>query len=296
MHYVKRTVTSLALIMTVLVLVPLVSWAKEVPALKGRVNDYANMISPAAEQQIEQVLASLERSDSTQIVVLTVDSLEGDALEPFSIRVAEKWKIGQKGFDNGAILLVSKQDRKIRIEVGYGLEATLTDLVSGRIIDNIITPNFKQGNFDRGFIDAVNAMAGVVKGEFTADDIPKRESRGSGGKVSTFLIFAIIVLIMVLGSQKKLVSGIGGAIFFPIIGLAVLNLGLFALLVLIPAGFILGLLLPVFFGGGVGGGYHGGGGFTTGGFGGGFGGGGFGGGGFSGGGGGFGGGGASGGW
>jgi len=296
MNYIKKTVLSLTIILVALLLMPSMVMAKEVPTLKGRVNDYANMISPAAQQQLEQTLARLEQSDSTQIVVLTIDSLEGDALEPFSIRVAEKWKIGQKGVDNGALLLVSKQDRKIRIETGYGLEGTLTDLVAGRIIDNIIMANFKKGDFDRGFVDGVNAMVGVVKGEFSSEDIAKREPAGSGGKLGNFIIFAVIILIMVLGSQKKLVSGIGGAIFFPIIGLAVLKMSLISLLFLLPLGFFLGFLLPVIFGGAGGaGGYHGGG-YTTGGFGGGFGGGGFGGGGFGGGGGGFGGGGASGGW
>ena len=94
----------------------------EVPSLKGRVNDYANMISPQVRSRLENELRNFEKTDSTQIVVLTVNSLEGDSLEDFSIRVAEAWKIGQKGKDNGAILLVAKNDRKTRIEVGRGLK------------------------------------------------------------------------------------------------------------------------------------------------------------------------------
>ncbi len=116
----------------------------EVPTLKQRVNDHANMLSPATEGQLEGVLAALEKEESTQIAVLTIDSLDGENLEDFSLRVVEKWQLGQEKLDNGALLLVVKNDRKIRIEVGYGLEGVLTDLTAGRIIRNVITPNFKK--------------------------------------------------------------------------------------------------------------------------------------------------------
>ena len=100
-------------------------------SLSGHVNDTAGMLHASTKQQLEAVLTDLEKTDSTQVAVLTIDSLEGDSLEDFSMRVAEQWKIGQKGSDNGAILLVARQDRKIRIEVGYGLEGKLTDLMAG---------------------------------------------------------------------------------------------------------------------------------------------------------------------
>jgi uncharacterized protein len=118
-----------ALFLLFLVLPCVYTQAREVPVLTGRVNDYAGMLSAAAVSRIDSMLAGLERTDSTQVVVLTVNSLEGDALEDFSIRVAEKWGIGQKGRDNGAILLISKNERKVHIEVGYGLEGRLTDLI-----------------------------------------------------------------------------------------------------------------------------------------------------------------------
>jgi hypothetical protein len=112
--------------------------ALDVPPLKGRVNDYAGMISPGVRAQLEMELKDFEQSDSTQIVILTIESLEGESLEEFSIKVAETWKIGQKGKDNGAILLVAKKDRKTRIEVGRGLEGKLTDLTAGRIVQLVI--------------------------------------------------------------------------------------------------------------------------------------------------------------
>jgi len=136
--------------------------ALEVPSLTGRVNDYADMISPSAEAAITQKLEQLEASDSTQVVVLTVPSLEGEDLEGFSIRVAEAWKIGTAQNDNGAILLVARDDRAVRIEVGYGLEGRLTDLLAGRIVDQIVVPNFKAGRFDEGFTLAVDAIIATV--------------------------------------------------------------------------------------------------------------------------------------
>ena len=151
------------------------AYGLEVPKLQGYVNDYAGMISPSAKSKLEEGLRAFEQSDSTQIVILTIPSLEGENLEEFGIKVAEAWKIGQKGKDNGAILIVSKQDRKIRIEVGYGLEGKLTDLMSGRIIDGVIKPRFKEGDFDGGFIAGVSSMIDATRGEFKAEQRPVQQ-------------------------------------------------------------------------------------------------------------------------
>jgi uncharacterized protein len=270
-------------------------FALEVPALKGRVNDYAGILSNGAQHQLETVLADLERTDSTQIVVLTIPSLEGDSLEDFSIRVAEQWKIGQKSNDNGAILIISKKDRKIRIEAGYGLEGKLTDLMCGRIIRNVITPNFKSGDFDAGVIQGVSAMIGTVKGLYTAEPKPTRTRRRSSSP-GVFGFFALFFIINMLGRVNRPLGAVSGGIILPILGAALFGLGLVGILTLIPVGLFLGLIVGSL--GGVLNNSHSrhrsssGGGFWMGG--GGFGGGGFGG--FSGGGGGFGGGGASGGW
>ena len=150
--------------------------ALEVPPLTGRVNDTAGMLSATTRQQLEDVLARLEQTDSTQIVVLTIPSLGGEVLEEFSIKVVDQWKIGQKGLDNGALLMIAKNDRKIRIEVGYGLEGSLTDLMAGRIIRNVIVPHFKAGNFDQGVIEGVQAMIKAVRDEYKASE------KGPGGR------------------------------------------------------------------------------------------------------------------
>jgi uncharacterized protein len=267
--------------------------ALEVPALKGRVNDYAGMLSAATRQQLEDVLSRLEKTDSTQIVVLTIPSLGGEVLEEFSIKVAEEWKIGQKGFDNGAILLVAKKDRKLRIEVGYGLEGSLTDLTAGRIIRNVIVPQLKAGKFDQGIIDGVQAMIGVVRGEYQVPEKspfargPKKKdsSPGFGG------LIAFAFFISMLGRLRRPMGIAAGGILAPVAASVFFSLSPVWILASIPVGLLIGLILsslgpPLIFGHGhyhhrrTGGDWSGG----------------FGGGGFSGGGGGFGGGGASGGW
>lgn len=267
--------------------------ALDVPPLQGRVNDTAAMLSPETVTRLNGILAAFESSDSTQIVVLTIPSLDGEVLEEFSLKVVEAWKIGQKGLDNGALLLVSKDDRKIRIEAGYGLEGSLTDLVSGRIISGVIVPMFKKGRFDQGISDGVTAMMQAVKGEFTASaSSAAKKGKGDPSGLFLMLFFAYTFIGSAFRKKNLLAAGAGG-LASPVLGMMFLpQLGLW-LLALIPLGMVGGLVaaalsLPAAKSSGRSGGFYiGSGGFggSSGGFGG-----------FSGGGGGFGGGGASGGW
>lgn len=268
---------------------PQITFSAAVPALKARVNDYGAILSQQTKQELEQKLTALESSDSTQLVILTIPSLEGDSLEEYSMRVVEEWKIGQKDLDNGALLLISKGDRKIRIEVGYGLEGNLTDLMAGRIINNIITPAFKQGDFDKGVTLGIEAMTKAVQGEFSASDIQSGGSRSS--KIDfegmfTGIFFITFIMLRPLTRTFSMAGPIGGAIVFPLIGWF-MGAGPLLLLVLLIIGAVIGYIMmkmPVSTGNSSGSSWGGssssGGGF----------------GGFSGGGGGFGGGGASGGW
>lgn len=271
----------------------------EVPPLRSYVNDYASLLSPRAVQGLEQELAAFERSDSTQIVVLTIPSLQGEDLEGYSIKVVEQWKLGQKGKDNGALLLVARDERKIRIEVGRGLEGRLTDLVSGRIIRNEISPAFKRGDLDGGIAAGVHAIMATVRGEYQAQPRDIRHGRRGANPIFTLLVFVLVASVF-LGGMSRVLGGVAGAVGLPIAAsLSFAGLPLFVLGLLAAAGFLMGLFLSFLFGSGGRGGFGGpffGGGF--GGFGGGgYGGGGYsGGGGFSGGGGSFGGGGASGDW
>lgn len=270
-------------------------FALEVPALKNRVNDYANMMSPGARAKIEGDLKAFEQSDSTQIVILTIPSLEGEDIAGYSIKVAEAWKIGQKGKDNGAIFIVAKNERKMRIEVGRGLEGKLTDLASGQIIDRIVKPRFAKGDFDSGFLAATQALIDVARGEFKAEEKRPVKKKSQGSSLPVILIFGAIALIA-LGRVSRVLGGAAGAVGFPLIGF-LLGFPLLTIVLIGVLGLVMGIFLPLLLGGlGRGGG---GGGFWFGGFGGG--GGGFGGsggdsGGFGGGGGDFGGGGASGDW
>ena len=268
--------------------------AFDVPQLQGYVNDYADMISPSVRAQLGSELKAFEQTDSTQIVILTIPSLEGEPIEDVGIKVADAWKIGQKNKDNGVIFLVAKQERKIRIEVGRGLEGRLTDLLSGRIIDLVVKPRFKRGDFDGGFIAGVQALVDATRGEFKADDTQRRQNRNGSFPVLSVLLFSGIIML-IFGSISRTLGGIAGAVIFPGIAHFIMP-GVAAYIVSAALGFGAGLLLPSLFS--TGRGSHRDGGFWMGGpgIGGGFGGGGFGGGGFSGGGGGFGGGGASGGW
>lgn len=297
-HTRRRTpVWIFMVVLAIVVFVAQYSLALDVPTLQGRVNDYAHMLSAHTARQLEAELAGLEQSDSTQIVVLTVDSLQGDAIEDFSIRVAEAWGIGQEGKDNGALLIIAKKDRKIRIEVGYGLEGKLTDLMSGRIIRNVIGPEFKLGRFDQGIINGVAAMVGVVRGEYTASkDTRSSHRRHNGASPGLIGLITLFFLLRMVGRVNRSMGAVTGAVVAPIAGALFFNAGLFVILALVPIGLGTGLLAGLFgaplsyshtatrsrhtgFWGG-GGGFSSGGGF----------------GGFSGGGGGFGGGGASGGW
>ena len=239
------------------------SCALDVPPLKGRVNDYANVISPRVRTQLENELKNFELSDSTQIVILTINSLEGDSLEDFSIRVAEAWKIGQKGKDNGAILLVSKNDRRTRIEVGRGLEGKLTDLVSGRIVQFVINPQFKRGDFDAGFQAGIRAMIDVTRGEFNADKAPLRPTGKRGlAWIPSLLIFGAIFLL-ILGRISRFFGAGAGFIGFGALGL-ISGSSLVTVILLAILGLVLGIFLPFLFGGRSGGGGFGPGGFWTG--------------------------------
>ncbi len=289
MNWIRR-VQLPAVALTLLVLSAPVQ-AVEVPPLAGRINDLAGVLSTETESRIELSLAGLEQSDSTQVAVLTMKSIEGVPIEEFGIKVAEKWKVGRKGLDNGVILIVALEERTVRIEVGRGLEGKLTDLMAGRIIRNEIVPRFREGDFDGGILAGVNAIVATVKGEYVAPEEAKPEHRSRSGSPVFMLLVAFFVITSALGGISKILGGVSGAIGLPLGALLLVGgISLLAGGILAVVGFLFGLMvssMPR----GSGGGFSGGG---FGGFGGGSGS--FGGGGFSGGGGGFGGGGASGRW
>ncbi len=274
-----------------------------VPPLTAQVQDGAGLLSAAEEQALTNQLAAFESETQHQIVVLTLPSLEGEAIEGFSIRVAEAWKVGQADFDNGVILIVAAKDRRARIEVGYGLEGAIPDATAARIMRDHMIPEFKRGAMSVGVQRGVDAIIASARGGILPEPQRTRSRRdgefGLEGALHTSLFAGFFGMLLGGAAGNKrgwLRPPIGGA-SAGLLGFLIsssMGVGIAAALFATIGGLLFWLNPPSSGGGGM---HSRHGGFGAGGFGGGgFGGGGFGGGGFGGGGGGFGGGGASGGW
>ncbi len=188
------------------------AYTLEIPQLRGRVNDYAEIMKRQDITETENYLESLENSTGIQIAVLTVPSLEGEDIASFGIRTAEKWKLGQKDEDNGAILIVAYQDREVRIETGYGLEDRLTDTKSGLIIRNVIIPEFKNGNYSEGIVKGIRNMGGIASdnAELVEKSVLDGEEEDSAGIGLLFMIIWMIFIFFVLTSRR----GTAGNFFF----------------------------------------------------------------------------------
>lgn len=188
------------------------------PKLKGRVNDYANILTDSQEKNIEILLNDLEKKSTSQLVLLTIPSLEGETIEDYSIRLTEQkdWKIGQKGLDNGVILIISMKEKKLRIEVGYGLEGALTDLKCSYIIRKIIVPKFKKGDYFEGVLRGVSTISGIISKEYdiSPKDLSRFKNRNKSSNFGNiiFFIFVLIFFILPLFSKRK--GGRGSSIFW----------------------------------------------------------------------------------
>jgi uncharacterized protein len=199
--------------------------AVEVPYLQGRVTDDAEILSPAAIERIGDLLATHESRSTDQVAVLTVASLGGESIEAFALRVFEAWQLGQKGKDNGVLLVVAPRQRRMRIEVGYGLEGRLTDLEAGRIIRNVMAPRFKADDYDGGIEQGVAAI--LVQLQDRNAEIPEGRNAASSKSSERFFqgpdlgiveriligcfIFGIIGLFTVLG---VVTPGMGWFLYF----------------------------------------------------------------------------------
>lgn len=164
-------------------------WGAEIPKLRGSVNDYADVLSPDEEKKIQDFLLGQERKTTNQIVILTVKSLDGDTIEGFAEKVFQTWKLGQKGKDNGVLIVLATKERKMRIEVGHGLEGILPDAIASRIIRDEMTPKFKAKDFSGGFMAAAVAIDRAIAGEFQAEE--KRKG-GDGGGWPLWLILLLV--------------------------------------------------------------------------------------------------------
>jgi uncharacterized protein len=206
------------------------------PQSVGYVNDFADILTPSAENNLDQRLKSYEQESGNEVVVATIISLEGETIEEYAVRLFEKWKPGKADRDNGVLFLVSRDDRKIRIEVGYGLEPVLTDGEAGSIIRTVVTPEFKAGNFDKGISGGVEAIiAGIGSSENGLDQAvgnnPVRNLTGSQiddliqrfGEF-LFIIPAVVIYLFSYMARTKdvilggIVGGIGGGLVGLLLG------------------------------------------------------------------------------
>ncbi|MEI7036234.1 TPM domain-containing protein [Fulvimonas yonginensis] len=293
------------LLLALLLLVAAGARAAEVPTLRRHVTDLTGTLSARQVDQLDGELVALEQRKGAQLVVLMVGSTDGQDIESYSLAVAERNKVGRKGTDDGVLLLVAKDDRRVRIEVGYGLEGAIPDAATARIIREYIAPRFREGDYYGGLRDAVGALTQLIDGEPLPPPVQgaPREHRGPGFQQTLLIgVFIAFFLRSLFGRANVLLrTPLGAGITGFVLWLVAASLGA-ALLGALVGGVL--MLLPGGGGRSIGrGGWGGWGGFGGGGFGGfgggGFGGGGFGGGGgggFSGGGGSFGGGGSSGSW
>jgi len=265
-------------------------YTKQLPLLKGHMNDYADLFSQSTRDSLEKQLKLYEEQTSNQIVILSVPSIGEKTIEEYSYWVAESWKIGQKGKDNGILITVAKEEKKVRIEVGYGLEGALPDgrcwyIIKSRFLSEV---SGKYKDFDKAIEQTVEAIQLSIAGEFSAVEKKVEDKENSLWFIGALIIAAALAGFIGLLLDKTIVSSVATAIVYPLVWLAFWPPDALVLIGLIALGALIGFIARYFIeaglegsGGSSGGGYYGGGSSSSG---------------FFGGGGSFGGGGASGGW
>ncbi len=169
----------------------------DIPPLRGRVNDIARLLSPQAAQTLENQLHRFESESGHQVALLTIPSLEGEDIEGFGIRVAERWKLGQTGFDNGVILIVAAKDRKLRLEIGYGLEGVLPDALASRIIREIIVPRFRKNDYSGGISSGIDAVLKTIRGESLPEAARRKQDGARSGSLFNLVPLLFLLLVFV---------------------------------------------------------------------------------------------------
>lgn len=206
------------LIVSLLICLVFQAFALEVPPLKRRVTDLAGVLSPTEQMRLEEKLYLFETKTSNQIAVLIIPSLKGESLEDYSIKVTDKWKLGDRNKENGVLLLISINDRRVRIEVGYGLEGALTDLISSSIIRNEIAPGFRSGSYYSGIDAGITSIMLATKNEYKADprkyQRSRRETGSSFGSLIIFILFFLLFLISGRRGRRGLFWALLGASMF----------------------------------------------------------------------------------
>lgn len=174
------------------------------PAPAQYFNDYAGVVSPATAAQLNQRLEQFERDTSSQVLVVVYPRMQSDSsIEDYTVRVFEAWKVGQKGRDNGAVLFVFTQDRKMYIVTGYGLEGALPDALCKRIIEDEIKPYFRDGNYDAGLTSGVNAVLAAARGEYKGNGQTVGGRKQQDFQVGIVVVFIIVFAIIAMSSARR---------------------------------------------------------------------------------------------
>jgi uncharacterized protein len=179
------------------------SWS--FPALTGRVVDQANVLSSVTKDKLIQMLANLEKTTTDQVVIVTVITLDGSAIEDYGYKLGRHWGIGQKGKDNGVLIILALKERAVRIEVGYGLESVLTDAITSDVIRNVMVPDLKEGKYDQAFLNGTNKIVQILSSE-------KPEDREIISSVQ--IVTVILLLLLLLFLRFFFRDRLGTTVFF----------------------------------------------------------------------------------
>jgi uncharacterized protein len=225
----KKSLVPVIVLLSILAVFSLNAQEVKFPSPRGHVNDYAGIISDKVREQLEKMLIVVENKTSAEMAILTVNSTAPLTIEQYAVELFQDWGIGKKGKDNGVLLIVAKDDRKVRIEVGYGLEGALTDVHSKIIINDLMTPHFKAGNYEAGITAGAVMIVKVIANEYGVDLDLKREAaeltrdmkekereEQIASVISTVIVLGFIILIFIQGRRARKSggywsSGAGGA-------------------------------------------------------------------------------------
>lgn len=199
-------------------------WAQNFPDYSGYVNDYAGLLTAQARDELEARLVQLEKDTAAEVAVVTIKSLEGNSVDDYAVRLFEKWKIGKKETNNGILLLVALEDRRMRIEVGYGLEPIITDGRAGRIRDEQIIPHFEDGDYQAGIVAGVEAIEKYIRDGTPPEPLEENPVRSLFGDFITVFIFLTVITVYLSGFMARSTSiwlgGIWGAVAGAVLGLS----------------------------------------------------------------------------
>lgn len=189
-------------LLLLLFLIPFFAAAQDIPSEPvGHVNDFADMLSRSQQQQLEQKLRNYRDTTTTVVVIATLESLNGISIEETATKMFNEWNMWQGNKDNGVLILVAKAEQEMRIEVGYGLEGAIPDVLAGRIIREIIAPRFKKGDFFGGFDRATSVIIELASGEYTGQ--LTEESSSEDEDIASFIIFVLFIIFVIYSSARK---------------------------------------------------------------------------------------------